>query len=201
MSEVRLSIITPTCGRETLWAALESARGQLGIYDEHIIVMDGHMPEVAKRLENPFTKSWRWRALPMEQGGRYGNPARDFGLSYAMGTHIVYLDDDDELADGALKAIRHAVSLAPERPHMFRIEQKSTRIIHGDNHSLAPFTCCGSQLVAPNIKPPPKWDAQEGDAYTREVDVIKQVVARLGEPLWHPHLTHNVGPAGVGQRP
>lgn len=207
---VTFSIITPTVGRDTFWAALDCVQEQMLLGDEHLIWMDFMDEDFRKKLLNRPDVQRRIYAGPRMSGGlgRFGNPGRDILLNLdPRGTHIIYLDDDDLLMPNALAEIRKCVSMDPTIPHMFCAEQKSSGIVlrafESATGNYEKYTVCGSQLVAPNYRPPPVWDHPDEDPYTREVAVIKQVLERSGgKHMWHDGVfTHAIGPASLGRRP
>lgn len=73
---MKLSVIIPTVGRDTLDAAVESCAGA----DEVIVVHD--------------------------QTGDHGYTARHKGMAQATGTHLAFMDDDDVYTPGAIQVMR-----------------------------------------------------------------------------------------------
>jgi len=89
---VTFSVIIPTSGRSTASWAIQSAVSQLEPGDEILVVRDST--------------------------GDFGDRARNSAVERAAGTHLVFLDDDDEFVDGALDAMR---SWARTNPHSIGI--------------------------------------------------------------------------------
>src|SRR5438067_3767619 len=77
---IALSIVVATAGRDTLGASVESATSQMRAGDELLIVFD--------------------------DSGDAGDTPRNRVLGSLRGTHIMFLDDDDELVPGALDLVR-----------------------------------------------------------------------------------------------
>lgn len=81
---IRISVIVPTVGRDTLQAALDSCAGA----DEVIVVED------TDRRDRGY-----W--------------ARTEGIRQATGTHLAFLDDDDVFTPGAIEIMRSAACDVP----------------------------------------------------------------------------------------
>jgi glycosyltransferase involved in cell wall biosynthesis len=108
VTETRLSVIIPSIGRETLADAVASCAGA----DEVVIVMDGQAPLPAI----PPTAAVIFDRV---SGGDHGYTARTRAMALATGTHLCFLDDDDEFTPGAIDLFRAA---ATNRPVIFRME-------------------------------------------------------------------------------
>lgn len=93
--DVRLTVIIASTGRPTLGAAIESATSQMAPGDQLIVIFDA--------------------------SGDAGDTPRNRVLDGAIGTHITFLDDDDEYRPGALDAIRAFAREQPGRVGIFRI--------------------------------------------------------------------------------
>lgn len=87
------TVVVPTVGRATLRWALESVRTQLEPGDEIIVVANSD--------------------------GDYGNSARNSAVERARGSHIIFLDDDDEYLPGALTVMRGYAASHPDRVLLF----------------------------------------------------------------------------------
>jgi glycosyltransferase involved in cell wall biosynthesis len=92
---VTFSVIVPTKGRPTLANALASVTSQLAPGDEIIVVCND---------DNDF-----------------GNAARNSAIERARGTHLVFLDDDDEYVQGAFAAMRKFATDHPNRVGFFKV--------------------------------------------------------------------------------
>lgn len=105
MSVVDVSVIIPTFRREQeLLEAVQSALGQAGVTVEVLVLDDsddGSAREAMKAVVDP-----RVHYLQREVPSR-GRPAlvRNDGARLARGRYVHFLDDDDRLADGALRAM------------------------------------------------------------------------------------------------
>jgi glycosyltransferase involved in cell wall biosynthesis len=88
------TVVVPTVGRPALVGALTSVATQLEPGDEIIVVCNND--------------------------GDFGNTARNSALDRAVGSHIVFLDDDDEWVPGALSAMRDFADQHPDRVGIFK---------------------------------------------------------------------------------
>lgn len=111
---MRLTVITPTKGRDSLRDTLASIAPQLAPGDEHLVIGDGPQPGAAA-LCGLFGA--RYYDGPLCH--TYGNAQRDYGISLATGDWLAFCDDDDTFTPGALDAIR---SIQVRKPHIFRME-------------------------------------------------------------------------------
>lgn len=102
VSAVTFSIIVPTAGRATLAHALASVASQLAPGDEIIVLRN--------------------------DDDDFGNGARNRGIEQARGSHLVFLDDDDEYLPGALDQMRASAAEHPDRVVLFRQRLE----LHGD---------------------------------------------------------------------
>lgn len=183
MSMPKLSIITPTCGRPSLLAAVGCVNSQIGLDDEHIIVHDSG-------------------------DYRFGNPQRDEGIARAKGDYIVFLDDDDLLMPDALLSIKEAVAKAPEPiPHMFSVYHIQYGRCLNKTITSRDVDVCGSRLVVPNNKEKmPKWDnplVNESLRHSQQEFAFIEAVLALypGSPVWVDKITHIIPAASVGKLP
>jgi glycosyltransferase involved in cell wall biosynthesis len=160
MSDVTLSIIVATCGRPTLDAALRSATSQMLPGDELIVVFD--------------------------DSGDAGDTPRNRVLDSAHGSHILFLDDDDEFRPGALEAVRRFARENPGRIGIFRLSLGPLGIAHGEG-TKSLVTTATAMYVVPNIpgkvgrfgRAPGAKQGRLGD-----YPFIVETVAFQGEPVW-----------------
>lgn len=99
---MRLSIITPTLVRPTLKRLCESIDAQTNTDWEHIVMVD--VPLVFDKIKRDtvesLTKHPRRKFVRCGQKhDDYGNTCRWNAFAKASGDYIIYLDDDDYLAD------------------------------------------------------------------------------------------------------
>jgi glycosyltransferase involved in cell wall biosynthesis len=99
---MRYSIITPTLVRSSLRRLCDSIDAQTNSSWEHIIMVD--VPLIINRAKKEFLE-----AMPQDSRRkvfRCGKPHKDYGntcrwnaFEKASGDYVIYLDDDDYLAD------------------------------------------------------------------------------------------------------
>lgn len=105
---VNFTIITPTVQRETLRQTCDSLNGQTFTDWQHIIMNDCEFIDDAlwKQLENPQ----RMMIQCQKPHGNGGNTCRHNAYEHATGDYLIYLDDDNTLADdNVLKDIHDAL--------------------------------------------------------------------------------------------
>jgi glycosyltransferase involved in cell wall biosynthesis len=100
----RVTIVTPTYRRlHLLREAVESVRAQTHQDWEHLIIADGHDPEIEHfivtlqddRIQYHYTRPTRMM----------GNYQRNYALRFATGEYILYLDDDNIIYRECLSAM------------------------------------------------------------------------------------------------
>jgi glycosyltransferase involved in cell wall biosynthesis len=117
-------VIIPSRGRSTLRHALESVLSQLRPGDEVLI--------------------------DVNDDGDMGSSARNRLVAKATGSHLVFLDDDDEFVDGALDSMRRFADDYPDRIGLFRMRRMAGDIIW--QQPIFEYGCAGSPtMVVPNL--------------------------------------------------
>lgn len=184
---VKLSIVIPTLGRESLADTLASCADA----DEIVVVLDkargGHLPcEVAPNVV--FTEGFF--------GVTGGHAGRVHGIGLATGTHLAFMDDDDVYTPGAIDLMREA---ACERPVIFRMDDYHHGIIWRTPDLY--FGNVSTQMyVVPNV--PEKlgsWEQhapglpQPGGDFT----FIRETCELMGEPVWREEVISVLRPALV----
>ena len=115
-----ISLVIPTISRPSLARTLASVKRQDWMAgDEVILVADGPQP-IARELWNQFGLCGRF----IEVAGpsrNWGHGPRNKVNPMATGSHIMNLDDDDELAPNAVTIVRRSIAKDPNRPHIFRM--------------------------------------------------------------------------------
>lgn len=109
-----LSVVIPTYNyAELLPRAVQSVVFQLDAECELLIIDDGstdNTPEVIRTLERQYPD--HFRVISKVNGGLAS--VRNAGIDLAKGSYLVFLDADDELADGAISLIREHIRLNPQ---------------------------------------------------------------------------------------
>jgi len=112
MDNIDISIIIPTCHRETqLVEAMTSVLSQRDVVLELIVVDDsaeGSARDAATSLRDPRV---RYFARSEPSNGRPAH-ARNDGAAGAQGRYLYFLDDDDILEQGTLATLSAALDAA-----------------------------------------------------------------------------------------
>lgn len=147
-----ITFIVPTVGRPTLGPLMDQLRAELGPLDQVVVVADGRV--LAARGCTNGDPRMEYHEFP---GGRRGNPGRDFGMSRARGDWLMFVDDDDLLAPGAVSELRKVLASGPRVPHIFRCA--------GLDLPKPPFseTTPGVTFVVPNDGKAGCWDFVQSD--------------------------------------
>jgi glycosyltransferase involved in cell wall biosynthesis len=162
---VTFSVIVPTRGRRSLAATLDSVAEQLEPGDEILV--------------------------RCTQDEDFGNAARQSLLERAAGTHLVFIDDDDQLAYGALSAMRRFAEEHRGRVAIFRMRFLDGRIVWTDP-VLRERNVGSPMLLVPNV--PGKLGRWENPEYPRMADwsFASQTVALQGEPVFREEIVAHI---------
>jgi glycosyltransferase involved in cell wall biosynthesis len=192
----RLSIVVPTLGRPTLPRTLASIAQQLGPEDEVIVVADaaGDVDGAVRALVVLQGARWRFERSSRSAPG-LGNAQRMRGIELARGTHLLFMDDDDVYAAGALESMRDA---ACDRPVIFRMDATSVGLgVLWADPELRYANVGTPMFVVPN-EPGRlgEWRPQttywgEGADFT----FIVGCCVRMGEPVWREEIVAVIRPA------
>jgi glycosyltransferase involved in cell wall biosynthesis len=162
--DVHLSVIVPTSGRKTLRGTLESLVSQLEPGDEVIVLRDG--------------------------AGDYGHSARNSAMPRAKGTHLLFQDDDDQYANGAIAEMRRFAREQPDRIGIFRMRYPDGRLLWADPE-LRYKNVSTQTFLIPNV--PGKLGRWETDGL-RDGDYvfIEETVGLQGDPVFCDHVVTHV---------
>lgn len=133
-----ISVLIASSGRPTLINAIESVVSQLRPGDELIVDVNDDAP--------------------------WGHEARNRMMPRAKGDFLLFTDDDDTVAAGALSVIRAAVERAPNSAHIFKMAYSDGRTIWTDPE-VRLGNVSTQMIVCPNVPPLAVWreDLYEGD--------------------------------------
>lgn len=152
------TVIVPTAGRTTLGDSLASAASQLLPGDEIIAICNRDLDLGAK--------------------------ARNNAMARAEGTHLLFLDDDDEYLPGALAHFRAFAAEHPGRIGIFR-----ERLMDGSLYWDKPEFRIGNVgtvlFVVPNI--PEKlgvWGRYHGDWAPADWVFVSETAEMMGDPVF-----------------
>lgn len=162
---VTFSVIVPTRGRRSLSATLDSVAEQLQPGDELLI--------------------------RCTQDEDFGNAARRSLIERAAGTHLVFIDDDDQLAHGALATMRRVAAEHPGRVAIFRMRHLDGRVLWSDP-VLRERNVSSQMLLVPNA--PGKLGRWDNPDYPRMADwsFVSETVALQGEPLFRQEVVAHI---------
>jgi glycosyltransferase involved in cell wall biosynthesis len=162
---VTFSVIVPTRGRRSLAATLDSIVEQLEPGDEVLV-----------------------RCTRDED---FGNAARQSLIERAAGTHLVFIDDDDQLAQGALAAMRRVAGEHPARVAIFRMRYLDGRVLWHEP-VLRERNVSSQMFLVPNV--PGKLGRWENPEYPRMADwsFISETVRLQGEPLFREEIVAHI---------
>ena len=99
---MKFSIITPTLQRESLKKCCESVNSQTYKDWEHIVMVDADAFNVD--LIKPLCRPDRMILKCDHPHRNFGNTCRHNAWAYATGDYVLYLDDDNWLADNEILA-------------------------------------------------------------------------------------------------
>lgn len=182
---VNLSIIVPTCGRLTLARTLESIfLARPAQADEVLVVGDGRQPAaqaIAMRWKSRLRLTYR--ETPATRCA--GHAQRNVGISFASGSHLLSIDDDDAYRPMALQLVRAAALANPGRFLIFRMQSHTPRHPWGLlwSYKGASLGNVGTpMMVAPNM---PGKLGRWGDRYAGDFDFLESTLAHYPEgPVW-----------------
>lgn len=159
------SVIVPTRGRRSLAATLDSVAEQLVPGDEILV-----------------------RCTRDED---FGNAARQSLLERAAGTHLVFIDDDDQLARGALATMRRVAAEHPRRVVIFRMRYLDGRVVW-QQPVLRERNVSSQMLLVPNV--PAELGRWENPWYPRMADwsFVFETVGLQGEPLFREEIVAHI---------
>ena len=167
--DVTFSVIIPTSGRKSLSRALASAAEQLEPGDEILVLCD--------------------------RTGDRGNTARQQLVERARGTHLVFIDDDDQFARDAFAVMRRFAVEHPGRIGIFRFRKRDGSILWREpeirrGNVGTPMYCVpnvpgkvGSWLLSPVLT------SRTGRRYTvGDYEFIRSTVELQGPPVFRPEI-------------
>lgn len=201
---MNFSIIIPTKGRPTLVDTLNSVVRQLNLDDEIIVVTDGVVPGVDEIVDS-------FRSItPVEiellctpESHDNGASQRDYAITRSIGTHLLFMDDDDIFTHDAIDTIRKIVIAHPMLPHMFRMKAGNGEPrVNGWRGILwvTPKLTFGNvgtpMFVMPNLPYAlmPKWAAFGRNSH--DFEFIRAVASMYdNQIMWRPEVTSIIRPS------
>ena len=165
MNDVTFSVIVPTRGRSTLRGSLASITEQLEPGDEAIVR--------CSRDED------------------FGNAARRSMIERAKGTHLLFMDDDDQFALGALATMRTFAREHPGRIGIFRMRYLDGRVLWTEP-VLRLRNVSSQMLCVPNLRGKlGRWESPE---YQRVADYefVRATSELQGEPIFREEIVAHI---------
>lgn len=165
MDEVTFSVIVPTRGRSTLRGTLRSMTPQLEPGDEAIV-----------------------RCTRDED---FGNASRQSMIERAKGTHLIFMDDDDQFAEDALATMRRFARENPGRIGIFRMRYLDGSVLWSEP-VLRLRNVSSQMLCVPNV--PGKLGRWESPEYPRVADYefVKATAELQGEPIFREEIVAHI---------
>ena len=192
-----ISLVIPTVSRPTLARTLASVAGQLWIPgDEVILVLDGPQP-IARELAGQFHLTIRVIEVP-GPSKNWGHTPRNLVNQSAIGTHLMNLDDDDELTGNAVEVVRRAIAATPDRPHIFRMSGHPAVGTVWKEKTIREGNVGTPMIVTPNIAG--KVAQFNPNRYAGDFDFIRQTCELYPDgPIWNEEVICKVRPHDRGQ--
>jgi GT2 family glycosyltransferase len=182
---VKLSIVLPTLGRESLKQTLDSCIDA----DEIVVVLDTSRGTTELPCKLPPNAVFHADSF----GVTGGHAGRAVGIGMATGTHLAFMDDDDVYLPGAIDIMRAA---ACDRPVIFRMDHYSHGHLWRD--PAIRFGNVSTQMyVVPND--PARFGSwtphvpglkEPGGDYT----FIKETCELMGDPVWRDEVICKLRP-------
>ncbi len=183
-----LSVIVPTCGRESLARLLDDLIPDLGEHDEVIVVGDGPQP-TAQALVAAVTDPRVWYTEGPATGC-YGNAQRQYGMTPAHGSHLCFVDDDDHVLTGGLRILRRLAARHPLTVILSRMIDKRGLLLWM-NEEVKQGNVSSQMILVPNV---PAALGTWGARYEGDYDFLASTVA-YGWPVhWSPTIVTDCRP-------
>jgi hypothetical protein len=196
MNDIRLHVIMPTIGRPTWTRAADSALRQLGHLDMLHVIGDPMGAKEARLATRLHDERYRHsdlrdrgflnlciRCPTLPYGGGPGNAQRTWGMARAQelgASHVMFLDDDDGLEQGAVSRIREGLKDRPDLPHFWPLLIPNRKLFL--NYGIMQEGGVGgSQIVAP-VDKLGTWGAR----YAGDWDFINSTLDLHGRQ-WRAH--------------
>ncbi len=186
-----LSILIPTVSRPTLARTLRSLRAQELLPGDEVLLLGDGEQQVARSLFEQFDLPGRYASVPGPSRD-WGSTPRNRGMLLARGDWLLFLDDDDAYAPGALTAVRSALAESPGRPHLFRMHLVPEDVTLWERREVAPGNVGTPMFVLPSAGPRGQW----GRSYLGDHDFIASTLALwpAGALVWREEVIAHVWP-------
>jgi glycosyltransferase involved in cell wall biosynthesis len=119
---VSIAVIIPTIGRDSLYRTLDALVLQLQPGDEVLVVADGPRPQARAIVQSYPLAGWRYFETAFT--GHWGAEQRMVGIQEASADRLMFIDDDDAFAPGALVLGRSGPA-----PALYRMQYADGRVL------------------------------------------------------------------------
>ena len=169
---VCFSVIVPARGRRSLVGTLASIAEQLEPGDELLV--------------------------RCSQDGDFGNAARQSLLQRANGTHLLFMDDDDQFSKDAFAVIRRFAREHPRQIGIFRMRLLNGRVMWREPE-LRRTNVSTQMFCVPNI--PDKlgswmsssdFTSKQSRPYVADFDFIAETAGLQGEPVFREEVVAHI---------
>lgn len=92
-----------------------------------IVIADDCSPDGSRAIAERYARSDRRIRVVTTPENAGSGPARNFGLAYATGDYVWFVDADDELKPGAVDRVIDAVTGREERPDVVLVQHEKAR--------------------------------------------------------------------------
>jgi glycosyltransferase involved in cell wall biosynthesis len=193
-----VSVVMPTVGRPSLWAAVASVVDQLEDDDELIVVGDGRQGAAASVVEDfqPARLTYVEASAP---GSAFGNAQRDAGMAIANGSHLMFLDDDDAWRHGALERVRDALQChCDANAHIFKAEWGPGHHAHGvtlwADEEVRVQNIATPMVVLPNRCYARSWMDGNAAGVVSDWWFLSTAIGECAGVVWHTDVIATVRP-------
>jgi len=176
----RVSVVIPSIGRDTLQRAVDSASWA----HEVIVVFDAPT--------TPADRPSGATVLACGPSNHWGAEQRRLGIDRATGTHLAFMDDDDEYTTCAADVVPRALAARPGRVHIFGM--RKGQHVYGGRGCVYDGGVGSPMFVVPNDGALGEWTTRrQGD-----FDFIRSTLARRRRrACFHDDVIAEIRPGGA----
>lgn len=195
---VTISLLIPTVSRPTLARTLRSVKDQDWRPGDEVILIGDGPQSVAAELWEAFDLPGRFLQVagPSKDWGHTPrNVIQAGGPFYArpVGSHLMAIDDDDELEPGAVAIVRDVIEANPGRPIIFRMGD-----FPEDGRYLWEIPVLREGNIGTPMFVPPNDPGKLGKyapRYGGDFDFVRDTCKHYPEgPVWRPEIICRIRP-------
>lgn len=196
-----ITVIIPTCGRETLQDTLVSVRSQFDYrYEKYeadrvelLVVADTHRGTFGNQLKGVPEMCKEYYAQYIEHDGGmhcWGHPQRNYGQSIARGEWIIWIQDDDVYSDCAFRSLLRVAKTSENQSGFWGVILSQTLTWQAGvvwrEKELWEGNIDANCIFAPNI---PERLGKWTDRYNGDFDFIRDTCEKWNNKiLWFPRV-------------